>query len=201
MHPNLDFHWEERAALRAFASEIGFGMVFAATPNGPRVAHVPLVWLDETRIGFHLARGNALVRHLSGSEVLVVVNGPDAYVSPDWYGLADQVPTWNYLSAEFQGEVATLDEAGLIAQVDAVSAQQEARLAPKPAWTRAKMRDGLFSQMLRGIIGFEVRVTGWRGTAKLGQNKPPEAREGVAKALDERGQRAMALLMRTQPHH
>jgi transcriptional regulator len=39
-------------------------------------------------------------------------------------------------------------------------------------------------------------VTGWRGTAKLGQNKSPEARAKVADALDARGQRAMALLMR-----
>ena len=62
MHPNPKFRWEDRDAMRAFATEIGFGMLFAATLDGPRVAHVPFVFLDEDRIGFHVARGNRIVR-------------------------------------------------------------------------------------------------------------------------------------------
>jgi transcriptional regulator len=196
MHPNPKFRWEDRDAMRAFATEIGFGMLFAATPDGPRVAHVPFVFLDEDRIGFHLARGNGIVRGLESAEALFVVNGPDAYISPDWYGIDDQVPTWNYLTVEMQGMVTKMDRETLIAQADALSLQHETRLAPKPVWTRDKMSDGLFDKMLGAIIGFEMRVTGWRGTAKLGQNKPPEVRARMADKLEERGQRAMALLIR-----
>ena len=196
MHPNPQFRWEDREAMRAFATEIGFGMLFAATPDGPRVAHIPFVFLDEDRIGFHVARGNGIVRGLAGTEALFVVNGPDAYISPDWYELSDQVPTWNYLTLEMQGTVTKMDRETLIAQADALSLQHETRLAPKPVWTREKMADGLFEKMLGGIFGFEMRVTAMRGTAKLGQNKTPEARANVADALDTRGQRAMALLMR-----
>lgn len=196
MHPNPQFRWEDREAMRAFATEIGFGMLFAATPDGPRVAHIPFVFLDEDRIGFHVARGNGIARGLAGTEALFVVNGPDAYISPDWYELSDQVPTWNYLTLEMQGTVTKMDRETLIAQADALSLQHETRLAPKPVWTREKMADGLFEKMLGGIFGFEMRVTAMRGTAKLGQNKTPEARANVADALDTRGQRAMALLMR-----
>jgi transcriptional regulator len=196
MHPNPKFRWEDRDAMRAFATEIGFGMLFAATADGPRVAHVPFIFLDEDRIGFHLARGNGIVRGLEGGEALFVVNGPDAYISPDWYGIDDQVPTWNYLTLEMQGVVAKMDRETLIAQADALSLQHENRLAPKPVWTRDKMADGLFDKMLGGIFGFEMRLSGWRGTVKLGQNKPPEVRGRVADKLEERGQRAMALLIR-----
>ena len=196
MHSNPQFRWEDREAMRAFATEIGFGMLFAATPDGPRVAHIPFVFLDEDRIGFHVARGNGIVRGLAGTEALFVVNGPDAYISPDWYELSDQVPTWNYLTLEMQGTVTKMDRETLVAQADALSLQHETRLAPKPVWTREKMADGLFEKMLGGIFGFEMRVTAMRGTAKLGQNKTPEARANVADALDTRGQRAMALLMR-----
>ena len=200
MHPNSSFRWEERSSLIAFAREIGFGTIFAATPDGPRVAHVPFVFLDEDRIGFHLARGNGLTKHLASMEALFVVNGPDAYISPDWYELDhNQVPTWNYLALEMQGQVAKLDQAGLIAQAEAVTAQQEARLSPKPEWTRDKMDAAVFGKMLGAITGFEMRITAWRSTAKLGQNKPAEARENVAKALDERGQKSVAHLMRTLP--
>ncbi len=199
MHPNAQFRWEDRDALRAFASEIGFGTLFAATPDGPRVAHVPFVFADDDRIQFHLARGNGIVRHLDGIEGLFVINGPDAYISPDWYGIDDQVPTWNYLALELQGRVSKIDDAALIAQADALSALHEARLAPKGPWTRDKMTPGLFDRMRGAIKGYEMRFTAWRGTAKLGQNKPPEARARVADALDAQGNRAMAHLMRELP--
>ncbi len=199
MHPNAAFRWEDRDALRAFASEIGFGMVFAATRDGPRVAHVPFVFLDDDRIGFHLARGNGLTKHLNAAEALFVVNGPDGYISPDDYGMDDQVPTWNYLALEMQGRVRAMSAQELTAQVDALSAQQESRLAPKPEWTRFKMSDGLFDKMLGAITGFEMTVTAWRGTSKLGQNKPTEARTLAADAIAARGNRAIAHLMRTLP--
>jgi transcriptional regulator len=197
MHPNAAFRWDDRDALRAFAREIGFGMLFAGTPDGPRVAHLPFVFLDDERIAFHTARGNGIAKHLDGTEALFVVNGPDAYISPDWYELGnDQVPTWNYLALEMQGTVRRMGDDELTAQADALTAEQEARLAPKPEWTRHKMSDGIFAKMRGAIIGFEMRVTAWRSTAKLGQNKPQEARDRVADALDARGQKAMALLMR-----
>lgn len=201
MHPNSAFRWDDRQALRGFAREIGFGMLFAATPDGPRVAHLPFVFLDEDRIGFHTARGNGIARHLAkdpeGAEALFVVNGPDAYISPDWYGLGDdQVPTWNYLALEMQGPVRRMSDEELITQADALSVEQEGRLAPKAQWTRHKMSDGVFDKMRGAIISFEMRVTAWRSTAKLSQNKPPEARARVADALEARGQKAMAHLMR-----
>ncbi|MEQ1548056.1 MAG: FMN-binding negative transcriptional regulator [Chakrabartia sp.] len=196
MQPNSAFRWDDRDAQRAFATEVSFGTVFAATPDGPRVAHVPLIFLDDDRIGFHLARGNGLTKHLHGAEALFVITGPDAYISPDWSGLDDQVPTWNYLALELQGPVVKMDQDGLIAQVDALSALHEARLAPKPEWTRDKMSPGLFDKMLGAIVGFEMRVTAWRETAKLSQNKAAVPREKIADALGANGQQSVALLMR-----
>ena len=200
MHPNPAFRLDERDLFEALIAEIGFGMIFAATPDGPRVAHVPAVFLDADRLGFHIARGNGIARHLDGQEALFVLQGPDAYISPDWYGLGpDQVPTWNYIAVECQGVVRKLDGEGLAAQVEQLTAQHEARLAPKPAWTRSKMPEGLYDRMARGITGFALEITGWRGTLKLGQNKSEAARLSAAAALDAAGQRAMAHLMRTLP--
>lgn len=199
MHPNAAFRWEDRGAMRAFAAEIGFGMLFLTTPDGPRVAHVPFVFLDDDRLAFHLALGNALTKHLDGAEALFVVNGPDGYISPDWYGIDDQVPTWNYVALELQGPVRKMDQAALIAQADALSANQESRLAPKPVWTRDKMVDGHFERMLRGIVGFEMEVTAWRSTVKLGQTKSAEIRLAAADGAEAAGNRAIAHLMRNLP--
>ena len=199
VHPSAAFRWDDRDAMRVFAAEIGFGMLFLTTPDGPRVAHVPFVFLDDDRIAFHLARGNAITKHLDGAEALFVINGPDGYISPDWYGIEEQVPTWNYVALELQGPARKMDKAALIAQADALSLLQEARLAPKPIWTRDKMAPGRFEAMLGGITGFEMEVTAWRSTVKLGQNKNAEVRLAAADGAEAAGNRAIAHLMRNVP--
>ena len=196
MHPNATFHWTDRGAMRDLVRDVAFGQLSAATPDGPRVAQVPVVWIDDATLGLHLARGNALTRHLDDATALFTLLGPDGYISPGWYGLGpDQVPTWNYLSIELEGTVRRMDRDALIAQVDQLTAVQEARLPP-PAWTRAKMDPRKFDAMLNGIVGFALEVTAWRGTAKLGQNKPEAARLAAADASQSTGRRAIAALMR-----
>jgi transcriptional regulator len=201
MHPSPTFHWQDQAAMAAFATSVGFGMLFLHTPNGPRVAHIPFVLTGDgmsknRAVQFHLAKGNAIAAHLAGSDGLLVVNGPDAYVSADDYNLPDQVPTWNYIAVEMEGPVRRMEREVLVAFMDDLSAQEEAQLAPKTPWTRAKMDPKRFDAMMGGIIGFEMEICAFRGTAKLGQNKPEAARMAVADALDARGRRAMAHVMR-----
>lgn len=196
MHPDPKFRWQDRDDLRAFVAEARFGMVFAQTPDGPAVAHVPVVWLDQDRIGFHLSRGNRLAPHIDGVQALFVANGPHGYVSPDWYGLEDQVPTWNYVAVELEGEVRALPDAALPALIDALSHDSEARLAPKPVWSRDKMTPGLFDRMMSAITGYELRVAQWRGTRKLGQNKAAAARAAAADGMAAAGDQAVAALMR-----
>lgn len=197
MHPHPAFRWEDRDAMRDMVRAIGFGALFAATPDGPRVAHVPVVWLDDNTIACHLARGNALTRHLDGATALFSVQGPDGYVSPDWYGQGpDEVPTWNYMAVELEGVVTRMDDDGLLAQSDALAAEHEARLAPKTPWTRDKMDPARVTQMLRGIVGFSMRVQAWRGTLKLAQTKPEAARLAAADGLAASGRHAIASAMR-----
>lgn len=182
--------------MRALVTELGFGALFAATPDGPRVAHAPAVWLDDATLGLHIARGNGIARHLAGATAVFVVQGPDGYVSPDWYGEgADQVPTWNYAAVELEGRITVMDEDGLIAQLDQLSAEQEARL-PKMPWTRDKMDDGRFRAMLRGIVGVRLDVIAWRGTLKLAQTKSEAARLAAADGLATSGRSAIAQWMR-----
>jgi transcriptional regulator len=197
MHPNAAFRWEDRDAMRAFAQDIGFGMLFLTTPEGPRVAHVPFVFLGQESIGFHMARNNDVAKYLDGAEALFVVNGPDGYISPDWYGIADQVPTWNYCAIELQGDVRKMDEAELIAQSDALTRTQETKLAPKPMWDRGKMEDGHFEKMLRGIFGYQMDISEWRSSRKLGQNKPEAVRMAAADGVESAGNSAVAEMMRS----
>ncbi|MEO9470244.1 FMN-binding negative transcriptional regulator [Parasphingorhabdus sp.] len=206
MHPNPAFRWpknahdqndaDERAALEAMIANIGFGMIFGTTADGPRVAHVPIFSTGDGVLQFHLSKGNALTKALPGLQALCVVNGPEAYISPDWYGMDDQVPTWNYVSLEMEGPVRKMEREGLIALLDDVTAVNEARLAPKTSWHRDKMEISKFEKMVDSIVGFEMEILAWRPTMKLSQNKPAVAIDNAADALDASGRRAMAHMMR-----
>jgi transcriptional regulator len=199
MHPQPAFRETDEAALLAHLARHPF-VTLAAAPQGRlRVAHAPLVVrrLDSgLALDFHLSRGNALAAVIAdGFRAVAVSLAADAYISPDWYESADQVPTWNYVSVEAEGPVAALDEAGLVTLLDDLSAQEEARLAPKPPWTRAKMSPGRFEAMTPAIIGARMTVDRLEGTTKLSQNKGEADRAGVIAAL---GDHPIAQRMRGQ---
>lgn len=165
-------------------------MTLAAAPEGRAlIAHAPILVRemgDALSIDFHLSRGNALTPHLAaGFRGVMVSLEAEAYVSPDWYVAADQVPTWNYLTVEAEGPVVAMDEAGLVRLLDDLSAQEEARLAPKPPWTRHKMSPGRFEAMLKGIMGASLTVERLEGVFKLSQNKDAADRAGVIAALGD----------------
>ena len=196
MHPNALFRNDDRALHEALIEEVGFGMIFAQTADGPRVAHTPIVSTGDGAVQFHLARGNALTRYLAGQEALVVINGPDAYVSPRWYADPNTVPTWDYIAIEMQGPVRTMAEEGLLAMLDAIAEQHEARIPGEP-WKRANVDPAKIRSLLPGIVGFEMEVRAWRPTFKLSQNKAAEDRAAIADALEAQGSPALAALIRT----
>ena len=195
MHPNPLFRTDDRTLLEALIEEVGFGMVFAQTGDGPRVAHTPIVSTGDGAVQFHLARGNALTRYLVGQEALVVINGPDAYVTPRWYADANTVPTWDYVTLELQGPVRKMGEEGLLGLLDAIAERHEERIAGEP-WTRGGVDQGMIASLLRGIVGFEMEVRAWRPTFKLSQNKSAEDRAAIADALEAQGSPALATLIR-----
>lgn len=179
MHPNRAFEWRDREAMLTFVADIAFCMIAV---DGPFVVHTPVIVDPPDRLRFHVANGNRAAKALQGRAIISCL-GPDAYISPDWYGTADQVPTWNYLAVEAEGPLRRLDESELATLLDDLSAAHEARLAPKPAWTRAKMTPGRFEAMLKAITGYELTIEALRGTRKLGQHKKPAERAGAADGL------------------
>jgi transcriptional regulator len=198
MHPNPAFRSEDRALFEALIDEVGFGTVFATVPDGPRVAHAPIVSTGDGAVHFHLSRANALTRHLDGMTALVVINGPDAYVSPRWYMERGAVPTWNYVALELEGRVRKMADEGLAGLLQALGARQEARVAGGgEEWTPASVPQDYWDKLIRGIVGFELEVLAWRPTLKLSQNKSAEDREAVAAGLEANGAAALAQLMRT----
>ena len=188
MHPNPAFRKTAADRNLAFARARGFGVLSVNGPDGPLMAHVPFLLSDDgTMADLHLARSNAVIAAGLPAQAILAVIGPDAYISPDWYGVEDQVPTWNYIAVHLRGTLVQLPDEAMDGHVNALSDRFEARLAPKPVWKSTKMSDGMMDRMKRMILPFRLNITTVDGTWKLNQNKTPAARAGVIVALDAQG--------------
>jgi transcriptional regulator len=202
MHPNPVFRQEPEARALAFAAERGFGALTAAGPDGVVVAYVPFVLEGPTLLA-HLVRSNPLARLLrgGGTEALMIVWGPDGYISPDWYGLPDRVPTWNYVAVHLRGSLRLMSDEQLRAVLERLSDRFETRLAPKPVWKADKLDPEALARMMRQIVPIELAVADVDSTFKLNQNRGEAARLNAASALEAGGTpgletQALAALMR-----
>ena len=134
----------------------------------------------------HMARGNSQWRNLDGQKVLVVFQGPQAYVSPSFYETKREtgkvVPTWNYAMVQARG-IANVhaDAAWLDKQILALTSQHEGRRSP--SWAVGDAPRAFIETQLKGIIGVEIEIQHIEGKWKVSQNRPEPDRRGVAEGL------------------
>lgn len=184
MHPNPAFRAEETARHLAFARSRAFGTLAVNAEPAPLLSHIPFL-LDETgeTAHLHLVRSNPIAR-LGEVSAVISVNGPDGYVSPDWYGVPDQVPTWNYVAVHLRGRLVPLPSEDMHALLDRQSAHFEDQLLPKTPWTTSKMTPGVMDRMMRQILPFRLDIEAIEGTWKLNQNKDDAVRLSAAREIE-----------------
>lgn len=193
MHVPSPFREADRATLLDFISARSFGTLIVATAGMPEIAHLPFLVEpgaagDSIRLTCHVARANPIWRlaEEAGRGVASFM-GPDAYVSPDWYASANQVPTWNFAAVQASGALRLLSEAETRAHLADLAAGHEAALAPKTPWTMAALSDDREAALRGAIVGIAVEVEALQGKFKLSQNRRPEDGAGVVRALRARG--------------
>jgi transcriptional regulator len=189
MHPNPVFHDADTARNIAFARARAFGVLAINAEDGPLMSHTPfLLNEDASCADLHLVRSNPIARMDEGPHTAkIIVSGPDSYVSPDWYGVLDQVPTWNYVAVHLTGTLQRLPQEVMHDMLDRQSAAYEQQLLPKTPWVTGKMTPEVLEKMMRMIVPFRFTVTGVDGTWKLGQNKPEQVRLNAAKEMATHG--------------
>lgn len=197
------------ALALAFAGARGFGVVIACDGGRPVAASLPFHLIEadgkSPRVAFHMARANPLAALAArGGDWLLAVQGADAYVAADWYASRDSVPTWLYETVQLGGPVHVVPAAHAGAHLDALTARFERTLAPKPAWSSARLSPQRLDMLMRAIVVIEMRVETVEGRFKLNQHKSGADHVAVASALggqDEPGARAIATRMvALRPH-
>jgi transcriptional regulator len=177
-----------------------FGTIASVVNGEVALVYAPVV-LDASGatfggIRFHLAVGNPLTKLKDGARVVISMMTSDAYISPDWYAEPMTVPTWNYVAVEGEGAIRRLSREALRQQIVDMSAQEEAKLLPKPPWVVEKVESQRLEALLNGIVGFELRFEQLVGKFKLSQNKTKEDFEGAIAGLEKRGDPASMAIAR-----
>jgi transcriptional regulator len=148
----------------------------------------------------HVARNNPHWSEPALGESLVIVRGPDSYISPSWYATKAEhgrvVPTWNYLTVHLHGELLIHDDVEwLEALVRRLTVKHE---EPRPEpWSVDDAPERFIAGQLRAIVGVELRIARIEAKAKLSQNRPAADVDGVIAGLRADGDEAGAAAVET----
>jgi transcriptional regulator len=147
----------------------------------------------------HLARKNGHWKRPVVGEALVIVLGPDAYISPSWYASklthGRVVPTWNYVKAHVYGNLVVHDDREWVgAQARRLTARHEA--TEQEPWSVDDAPRRFIRGQLEGIVGVKLVISRVEGKAKLSQNRSREDIATVITGLTARGDHESASLVR-----
>ena len=199
----LPKHFEESRAevLHELIRTHPLGLLVTLADAGLQANPVPFM-LDADPAGgpgvlrAHVARANPLWRETrSDVEVLVVFQGPQAYVSPSWYPSKAEhgkvVPTWNYVMVQARGTLRAIDDPAWVrAFVTRLTTRHEAVQA-KP-WAVADAPPDYIEATARAIVGLEITLSALVGKWKVSQNRSAADRAGVASGLRATGREEAA---------
>jgi transcriptional regulator len=192
----------EASAFRLI-SEWAFATLATIDDGAVQLSQMPLIAEEGRRVlRGHLARANPHVGSLDGAGATALFNGPQGYISPNWYVDCTRVPTWNYLAVEVSGviRVVTAPE-----EVDAIlialSHHFESRrhdIDQDVEWTIDKLPPAKREALRRGIVAFELTIDCIEMKGKLSQKDKPADRDGAINALSagDEAQRQLAAAMR-----
>jgi transcriptional regulator len=180
--------------VRELLENHGAADLITATSDGLVATHLPFIFEsgvgDQGALLGHVARANAQWRLAALGDALVIVRGPEAYISPSFYPSKAEdgrvVPTWNYLTAHIYGEFVIHDDRTWVeALVHRLTTKHESlRDAP---WSVDDAPESFIAAQLRAIVGIEVRIARVEAKAKWSQNRSTADRAGVATELELAG--------------
>ncbi|MEO0327584.1 MAG: FMN-binding negative transcriptional regulator [Pseudomonadota bacterium] len=175
--------------------DIQFACIVTAGDDGLCATHMPIVLEErdgEIILEGHFARANSHWR-LGNSSIpsLAIFQGPQAYVHPGWYPSKKEhgkaVPTWNYIVVHAHGPFEAFQgQQELVRHLEMLSFQNEK--SRQDPWSLKDAPERYMQSMMRGIVGFRMRVSRLEGVWKLSQNKDGQDFDGVVAGFQNEGQ-------------
>lgn len=196
----------DTALLHAFMRAHSFATLVTQGRDGLNATHLPFLLDDGAGahgiLTTHLARANPQLQDLrEGAPVLVLFQGPHAFVSPSWYANQATFPTWNYTAVHARGRAERVEDAEAVhAVLRATVAQYDTLVGG--SWDFSASPPELVASRLRAIVALHIPIAQLEGKMKLNQDKSVADRRGVVAALEASAvpeSLAVARLIRAQP--
>jgi transcriptional regulator len=190
----------DESAVQDLLANHGAADLVTLTSQGLLATLLPFVYDPEqgALLG-HVARNNDQWRQEALGESLVIVRGPDAYITPRFYASKAEhgkvVPTWNYITAHVYGNLVVHDDPAWVeGLVRKLTSRHEA--GAEHPWTVDDAPKDFIAGQLRAIVGVELIITRIEAKFKLSQNRPAADVAGVIEGLEARGDHASAEAIR-----
>jgi len=182
-----------------FIRRNSFGILVTYS-EGFITSHIPFIIVAEDPMVLwgHLAIGNHQLRGMGDSRALVIFSGPHSYISPSWYAEPGQVPTWDYITVQVEGNTRLTGREETTKMLEKMVDFYESG-----STLSGKLGEKSYQDMMSGIVGFRLYVDKMWGKAKLSQNHSVAGRLGVIEHLSRSGNQDEAdiaeLIRRTIP--
>src|SRR3954452_18082955 len=179
-------------AVQELLADHGAAELITMTADGLVATMLPFVY-DRSRnvlLG-HFARNNDHWQREAIGDALVIMRGPNAYVSPAWYASKQEhgrvVPTWNYVTAHVYGELTVHDDAAWVEDVVRRLSDLHEHGRAEP-WSVDDAPEKYVQGQLRAIVGVEVAIRRIEAKLKLSQTRPAADIDGVIDGLHTAGE-------------
>ncbi|HJF31771.1 MAG TPA: FMN-binding negative transcriptional regulator [Sporosarcina psychrophila] len=171
-----------------FIQSNSFGTIVTTKEGKPIATHLPFGINkkgDDLYITGHMAYGNPQWRTFeSCGDVLVMFQGPNAYISSSWYS-QENVPTWNYQAVHLYGKPIILKKDELIEELMKMLDKYEGNRENPVLWD--KLSPDLLEKELKGIVGFKIKVEEIQAAYKLSQNRNETDYDHIIDELQHEG--------------
>lgn len=179
--------WENEPEVFEFIKQNGFATFVSQVKGRPWATHLPVVLSKDKEgqavLSVHIAKANPQWKDISDmEEVLVIFQGPHAYISSSWYN-HENVPTWNYLAVHVYGKIRIIEGEELMDHLKNLVDNYE---HGRPNRIRVEtMSSPYLESQIRALVGFEIRITEVHASAKLSQNRDDENYRAIVQKLEE----------------
>ena len=186
------FKVSDQDELFMFVAKNSFGQLVSTVEGRFYASHIPFLLNEErTCLLGHVARENPQWNGIYNCEVLLTFQGEHSYVSPSCYSTPSIPPTWNYQVVHVYGRAAVFtDQDRLSSLVNRLTEKNESGNSKpwKPDYPQ---------QMLKAIVGLEIKITSIEGKFKLSQNRSLQDQQQLADKMKSAGFVSLANAMKS----
>ncbi|MBW1637558.1 FMN-binding negative transcriptional regulator [Microbacterium resistens] len=188
MRPNPDYALEDPHEIARLIERHPFATLVSAPSSGTPVAsHYPILLdreAEDLTVISHVGRPDERIHELGRHPVLLIVHGPQGYISPGWYDDRPAVPTWNFVVAHLWGTPEILDERENLRMLGELVDRFEGP-RDRPRRMLGAPEDAAYARRIHtGTVGYRLRVTRVEAKRKLSQDKPADVVHTVIDRLE-----------------